>query len=186
MRMFALGALAALALATAPAAQAATTVTLGYEGTVSGQNQGSTFNDATTFIGVTTLEDIEDDLSFSFSSFEILFNGTLYTLANASASVGAGGLDLFTDGTLVTTFAIAGAPSFDGVSISAPVSLLEGDVFTATPDIGGVLITGGAGVATLAVAVPEPGTWAMLLIGFGALGAAMRRRNAVRVGFRFA
>jgi hypothetical protein len=25
--------------------------------------------------------------------------------------------------------------------------------------------------------VPEPGTWAMLLLGFGALGAAMRRKN---------
>jgi len=29
-------------------------------------------------------------------------------------------------------------------------------------------------------AVPEPATWAMMLIGFGAIGFAMRRRNAVK------
>ncbi len=29
-------------------------------------------------------------------------------------------------------------------------------------------------------AVPEPGTWAMMLIGFGAIGLAMRRKNSAR------
>lgn len=32
-------------------------------------------------------------------------------------------------------------------------------------------------------AVPEPATWAMLLIGFGFAGAAMRRRKNIRVSF---
>jgi len=32
--------------------------------------------------------------------------------------------------------------------------------------------------------VPEPATWAMMLVGFGAIGMATRRRNAaVRVTF---
>jgi hypothetical protein len=31
---------------------------------------------------------------------------------------------------------------------------------------------------TGATGVPEPGTWAMLLIGFGAVGASLRRRNS--------
>jgi hypothetical protein len=34
--------------------------------------------------------------------------------------------------------------------------------------------------------VPEPATWAMMLIGFGGLGVAMRRRKSVGVRVRFA
>jgi len=34
-------------------------------------------------------------------------------------------------------------------------------------------------VTELAGAVPEPSTWAMMLVGFGAIGTAMRRRKAV-------
>ena len=35
----------------------------------------------------------------------------------------------------------------------------------------------------LAGAVPEPGTWALLILGFGAVGAGMRRRTATRVAY---
>lgn len=35
-------------------------------------------------------------------------------------------------------------------------------------------------------AVPEPGTWAMMLVGFGAVGYAMRRRARTTVSVRFA
>jgi PEP-CTERM motif-containing protein len=33
-------------------------------------------------------------------------------------------------------------------------------------------------------AVPEPATWAMMLIGFGAMGLALRRRRQVRAAFQ--
>jgi hypothetical protein len=34
--------------------------------------------------------------------------------------------------------------------------------------------------------IPEPGTWAMFILGFGALGAMMRRRRTVATGTRSA
>jgi len=34
-------------------------------------------------------------------------------------------------------------------------------------------------------AVPEPATWAMMLLGFGAVGSAMRRRSGVTTRIRF-
>ena len=37
-----------------------------------------------------------------------------------------------------------------------------------------------------AAAVPEPGTWAMMLLGFGAMGAAMRSRRKQKVTVRYA
>ena len=40
-----------------------------------------------------------------------------------------------------------------------------------------------AGVAPITTGVPEPSTWAMLLVGFGAIGASMRRRKST-AGYR--
>lgn len=37
--------------------------------------------------------------------------------------------------------------------------------------------------ATINAPVPEPTTWAMMIVGFGAVGVAMRRRQRVRVSF---
>ena len=55
----------------------------------------------------------------------------------------------------------------DGVSFTS-----DSGVFATIPNIGGV---GG---------VPEPATWALMILGFGAIGAAMRRRTpAARVRF---
>ncbi|RYD47999.1 MAG: PEP-CTERM sorting domain-containing protein, partial [Sphingomonadales bacterium] len=35
-------------------------------------------------------------------------------------------------------------------------------------------------------AVPEPATWALFILGFGAIGTALRRKASRRVALRFA
>lgn len=68
--------------------------------------------------------------------------------------------------------------------LSAPGSLFTGPASNPTFTLGTFNLSGGftAGPATLTIsravaAVPEPGTWAMMLIGFGAIGFAVRRRR---------
>jgi len=71
-----------------------------------------------------------------------------------------------------------GADSFFGFA------RLNGDgtlnfAFESQPNVG---ITAGAAITgPLAAAVPEPGTWAMMLLGFGAIGLAMRRSRRATV-----
>lgn len=38
-------------------------------------------------------------------------------------------------------------------------------------------------ISQAAAAVPEPGTWAMMILGFGLVGGTMRRRTKVRVSY---
>ena len=54
---------------------------------------------------------------------------------------------------------------------------LEAGTYTLTID-GDNDSTGSLGGTVTINAVPEPGTWAMMLLGFGAAGYAMRRRRA--------
>ena len=41
-------------------------------------------------------------------------------------------------------------------------------------------------IANVTAAVPEPGTWMLMLLGFGAIGFAMRSRTKTQVRFQFA
>ncbi len=44
----------------------------------------------------------------------------------------------------------------------------------------------GANVLLSVAAVPEPATWAMMILGFGVIGVAVRRRTQVRTSVAFA
>ena len=69
--------------------------------------------------------------------------------------------------------------------LSVPGDLFTGSASSPIFNIGTFNLSGGftAGPATLTIsraavaAVPEPGTWAMMLLGFGAIGVVVRRRR---------
>lgn len=42
-------------------------------------------------------------------------------------------------------------------------------------------IQGGSGTGGVVTAVPEPATWGLMLVGFGAIGASMRRRRRINL-----
>lgn len=59
--------------------------------------------------------------------------------------------------------------------------------YTLNADDNGALARNADGSYSLAInAVPEPGTWAMMLVGFGAIGFGMRRRREHSVTARYA
>ncbi|UUR07682.1 PEPxxWA-CTERM sorting domain-containing protein [Sphingomonas glaciei] len=61
-------------------------------------------------------------------------------------------------------------------------NVINSSTFASIPDgasAGGNFAFGMAIAPSISAAVPEPSTWAMMLIGFGAIGASMRRRRTV-------
>ena len=78
-------------------------------------------------------------------------------------------------------FASVGSPVTLRLSQSFGYSVAGGPTYG--PNRLGAVTIGGAATP----AVPEPATWAMLIFGFGVIGAALRRRGGVRTtGVRFA
>lgn len=76
--------------------------------------------------------------------------------------------------------ALAAAPLLAAAPVGAGLSPLAG--LGLLPVIPAVIGGGGGGspvaVTPPAPAVPEPGTWLMMIVGFGMLGMALRRRSA--------
>ena len=61
--------------------------------------------------------------------------------------------------------------------VAAPTSVAFTNFGMHMQSLAGGLSTGGV-VSDLRGAVPEPGTWALMILGFGAVGATLRRRRA--------
>jgi hypothetical protein len=96
------------------------------------------------------------------------------TNANAGTYVTVGALGLTLSSTDRVGFDISGASGAAFLSLNDILFGVDLNTGAATR-IGAVGATGLTGLSV--AAVPEPGTWAMMLLGFGAIGFAMRRRR---------
>lgn len=124
-----------------------------------------------------------DDETFTPTLLEIDYaiGGTVFTTANAAMSsqtTPAGYVHLFLFGKqsgyvlypavddFILTFRIQGPPGYKSFAYTQAEA--DDVVFNAYDQF-----------ALEKVAVPEPGTWALMILGFGLTGAAVRRRHAL-------
>jgi len=119
--------------------------------------------------------DNNDDYVFTF------YNGTTQTgqvmaaAADGFVSVGAGGVETFegsdsSDGHYYSPFDLSGSPI-----LATSVVMSIGPSNDSALGIGEVQFNGSA--------APEPASWAMMIGGFGLVGATMRRRQRSKLSF---
>jgi hypothetical protein len=168
--------LAALPAAAHPGAPAPT-----YAYTFSGTN--ALGNAVTGNVTFSTSDTANSDGSFNIlgTSGSLTTAGVEYTFSGPSSWFGAdntimpGVTGLFSlDGTSAD-FANGESINFYAFNRGDTVSTGSTDAFTVTLDS-----------FAAAGAVPEPATWAMLILGFGLVGGALRRRQATRAAPAFA
>lgn len=104
-----------------------------------------------------------------------------------SNAYGPAAFSLFSaNGSLIASFTNTQAPNtiaFIGFSSTDPIAYLDSLVdrgWRENTAIDNVLV--GSGLAGPGGAVPEPGAWALMILGFGAAGANLRRRRGTIVG----
>ncbi|MCA1654333.1 MAG: PEPxxWA-CTERM sorting domain-containing protein [Sphingomicrobium sp.] len=183
---FATPALAAPMIFTSPGPVQPTSNVLFQSGATTGNPVTGSLNDSSALVNFTSNE----SLNVTQSNGQARISGTDGDLTNLVISLTSGftfsaiefNLNALANGSATLTFAGA-----DGISSVFPISLNGQNFFSATGnftsvtinstvqlgDVRQVRITAGPG------GVPEPATWAMMLIGFGAAGYSLRRRKAV-------
>jgi len=111
-----------------------------------------------TFAGLTQI----NDYGFNYFGSDNIVNDYLTTNISTSSSDVLG--DAFTTKSIFFTAGTAGSVQF---------FIGSGSVDNRGPILDNVTLSIGG-------AVPEPATWAMMIMGFGVIGSAMRRRTRVR------
>jgi hypothetical protein len=106
-----------------------------------------------------------------FAAFNSTTGGEQWTIYGSNTAGVVGSATLPTTKTLIAT----------GTNIESVNTLLTGGFryydFVSTVAAGGAS-GGNVLLKSLTVSVPEPDTWALMIVGFGGLGAMMRRRRA--------
>jgi hypothetical protein len=102
-------------------------------------------------------------------SFDVTINGVTLNYASVFTGFMANGFNVNVAVLDLSAFGLLAGETLSSLTLAFP-----GDATRATPSL----------VAALnSSAVPEPATWGMMILGFGAIGAAMRRREMTKVRF---
>ena len=171
MRKLVLGLVGATALAISSAAGAAVTI-----------DSSTMVTDGPAVVGdTTTIGFTEANLSTPTFTENLVFTNTLAGLYSITLTTSSPAID-FTSAVITGLGGPFGLVeiSDDGITefwrLPAPITLGAAQ-YTLTIDGNNSGAGSLGGSITIRPAVPEPATWAMMLIGFGAVGFAMRRRR---------
>lgn len=193
MRKILLAAASAAAVAFSSGANAAVVVNAGTVTNLNNPNPSDP-NSVKVEDGVTTINFGLNPITDTNFTSSFILNNTLAGIYSVSTSTSSSGV-LFTGGTL--TQLMGCAVDFTGCTAGAVYNLLVGTgpvppagttLYLAPTQLAAgnyrLTVNGTSpgngsytGNVTIRPAVPEPSTWAMMLLGFGATGFMMRRRN---------
>jgi hypothetical protein len=122
---------------------------------------------------------------FTFTMVPPLSGNTTSTQAQAQARVGTGNVP-----ELIQYQLYEGTPGSGTLLATSALDYSPVVAFNAVPDNYYMEVTSAeiaknneVASGSIAAAVPEPAGWAMMLVGFGALGLALRRRSASTASF---
>lgn len=103
--------------------------------------------------------------------FTVILNGISKTYTSVYTGMMAGGYNLNVLAFDLGDFGVLAGQTISSLTLAFPAN---GAGTRATPSLVGAINSS---------TVPEPATWGMMILGFGAIGSAMRRRESVRVRF---
>lgn len=199
----ALAALASTVAMSAPASAAMITYTL--TGLFSGTAQGGGFmNEPGIFTGIgdtnsafIAADGVSRNVILSSLKVAAVNNPNVFTFTATSPTSlrfgtngGYAGFIVDTDGNNPSVFYTTTLAGYDGVSAVSPtnVNYVESNG-TFQTSLGPLTITNQSNLqfSAAVAAVPEPATWAFMIVGFGGIGGVMRRRQrSVATAVRFA
>jgi hypothetical protein len=175
---------AAFATVMVPAAAQAVVVKLSYDGTIAGTANGFNFNTAILLDGLIDIDAVPavpiidvSDVKLDAPSFGV-FDFALPDLQLALVGISGSTVGVLA-GISNTPIALFGLDTNTIATNGIDYVSIQGGLVGAVPfTLSGInfQLTGGAGTFTLS-AVPEAATWAMMILGFGAVGTALRRRS---------
>jgi hypothetical protein len=180
MKKLMLGAaIAASMFIAAPAANAAVTIISNTAGTnlaFSGEAPDGSISGTFAHTGISG-SSFEDTYKFSFDSAGVGNAGIVSTFTSKFTELT--NVEAFFNGQKITIVPGSPFPGADGFTGSLTVNLLNGQENTLLirGDNGGFGSYSGTVSFVPTSAVPEPATWAMMIIGFGAAGTMVRTRR---------